>query len=119
MLNRNCQKVIGLLMTNQDFNVRMTVAENTIPTTRITKKSAHVGAWKEYIRDSLGAIINSDKELKVTVTVAKNGDAIDYMANIEGNELINHFWEQLRFADGIRVTVTQNNKQRSWIIVRP
>lgn len=119
MLTRNCQKVIGSLMTEDDYNVRITIAKNTIPTTRVTQKSALVGAWKEYIRDSLGAIVNSDKELKVTVTVAKCGEVNDYMANIEGNELINHFWEQLRFADGIRVTVTQNNKQRSWIIVRP
>jgi len=119
MLNRNCQKIIGLLMTNKDFNVRITVAENTIPTTRFTQKSAIVGAWKEYIRDSLGAIVNSDKELNVTVTVAKCGDVKDYMANIEGNELVNHFWEQIRFADGIRVSISQKGKLLSWIIVRP
>ncbi|MDD2376313.1 MAG: hypothetical protein PHD15_02390 [Clostridia bacterium] len=118
MLKKNCQKTVSLLMTDEDYNVRITVAKNATPLSRFTPTSIIEGIWKEYIRDSIGYYANICIELHVKILAASNGKVESYMAILSGDEIINHFWDKIHYADGIRIIITQNNKHLSWIIVR-
>ena len=119
MLTRNCQKTIGLLITDEDFNVRLTVAKKATATSRFTQKSLIEGEWKTYIWNAIGSYSTTDIELHVEILTAIGGKVTSKMAILAGNEMVNYFWETIRYADGIRIIITQNKKKLSWIIVRP
>jgi hypothetical protein len=119
MLTRNCQKAVGLLLTEDDFNVRVTVAKNASLHQRYTQKSYVDGAWKEYMRDSMGEILNSGKICSVECFIAKDNDVKGYSYKVASSDIINHVWSLILNADGVRFKITNsNNKKLSWIIVR-
>lgn len=119
MLTRNCQETIVLLITEEDFNVRLTIAKNASLTKRYVQKTYVEKVWKEYIRDSMGEALNKATEYAVDCFVVKDNKLEKYSATILGTEIINHFWEQVKDADGVRFTATQAiGKSLSWIIVR-
>lgn len=120
MLTRKCQTILGLLLTEDDFNIRLTVAKNAVPTKRFMRRALIVSAWKECIKDSIGEILNSNEEYFIDILVVRGEHILKYENTLIGNEIINNFWYLILDADGIRVTVTeQNGKQSSYIIIRP
>ncbi len=119
MLTRKCQETTGLLITAEDFNVRLTVAKNASSTRRYVQKSLIEGVWKEYMRDSMGEVLNKGVEYAIECFVAKDGEVKKYSAHVFGNQILDYFWQYIVDADGIRISATQaNGKNLSWIIVR-
>lgn len=120
MLTKKFLDTIGLLMNDEDFDVRITVAKNATAKSRFVQMSMIEENWKEYIRDSIGSYLltPSKLKLKVELSIAINGEISVYTAIITGNRLLNHFWDKIRYADGIRITITKNRKKISWIIVK-
>jgi len=122
MLIGKCQKTVSLLLKEDDFNVRITVATNTIPKNRFTQKSLIDGIWREYIRDSVGELLNTDKVDYLTeILVIKDETPDKFEGTLNGKQIANYLLLQsVLNADGIRITITQaNRKQLSWIIVKP
>lgn len=119
MLTRKCQETTGLLITAEDFNVRLTVAKNASTNRRCVQKTLIEGVWKEYIRDSMGEVLNKNTEYAVDCFVVKDGEVKRHSAHVLGNQIIPHFWKYILDADGIRISATQaTGKNLSWIIVR-
>lgn len=119
MSKERLNETIALLITDEELNVTLTVAKNAKQTFKLSDKSLIEGIWKKYIWDSIGSYSTTDIELHVEILVANNKESTSHRAILAGNEIINHFWEHIRYADGIRINITQNGKQMSWIIVRP
>lgn len=120
MLTRKCQTILGLLLTEDDLNIRLTIARNAVPTKRFMRRALIVRAWKEYIKDSLGEILYTDKEYFINVLVIRGEHVLKYEETIMGKKILNNFWYLILDADGIRVTITEENgNQLSYIIIRP
>lgn len=122
MLTRKCQETTGLLITEEDFNVRITFAKNANLNGRFgrfTQKSYVEGAWKEYMRDSMGEVLNRSTEYFVECTIVKAGEVKKLSEKLLSNQIINHFWQDIEDADGVRFTATNAiGKNLSWIFVR-
>jgi hypothetical protein len=122
MLTGKCQKTVSLLLREDDFNVRITVAQNATAKSRFTTKSLIEGIWKEYIRDSVGELLNTDKSDYFTeILIIKDETSKKIEATLTGKQIAqNLVLQSVLDADGIRITVIQaNGKQLSWIIVKP
>lgn len=121
MLTRKCQQTVLFLFEERDFNVRFTVAVNAIAKSRFTSKTEIEGVWKEYLRDSIGEVLNTDKQYWVNMVIVKDLQIKKIEATLSGRKIGDTFSLPLILeADGIRVTITHaNGKKLSWIVVKP
>jgi len=121
MLTEKCQKTVSLLLTEDDFNVRITVAKNATFKSILTQNSIIDSIWKEYIRDSIGEILYTDRDYFAKILIVKNETLKKVEDTLNGKQIAyNLFLKSVLDADGIRLTITQmNGKKLSWIIVRP
>ena len=119
MLKTKFQETFALLIAADDFNVPITIAKDAAQTCRLSQEALIEMQWKQYIWKSIGIYSTTEIELHVEMQAVNRGNVKVYNAILAGHELINYFWDRIRCADGVRINITQNGTQMSWIIVRP
>lgn len=118
MLKGNWQEIVAKLLEKEDFNVRVTVAENAT----FDPGNTRVGAWKEYIRDSLGGayLCSRPETYKLSYVSKYSEEAISQLPmRFNGTDIITEIWDCIKDKFGIRLEFESvSGSKKVWIIVR-
>lgn len=108
MLTRKCQETLGLLLRDDDFNCRVTIAYYT----------ETEGAWKEHLRDSLGQILLSENKYNFKVFTEQDGNVSWMRYFTKGKNIIGETWDDIKLCNGVRIEIVSRKGTRSWVIVK-
>lgn len=115
------QETLLLLSSENDENVRQTIAKEAAFPKHNDKKEDIKNIWNKYICHSLEDILNTNKEFKVSCITVRYGKILKPITHIlPGNSIIKFYWEHIKYAEGIKFTIidAMGISSSSYIIVR-
>ena len=105
--------IYNSLLRVRDFNVRVTVVDK--------EKSSSESAWKEVFRDAIGGGIINDNINQYYFEIFTEPYSYIYYVDT-GADIINKYFDYFKNKDIVRLDITklpvENNKPKSWIVIR-